>query len=277
MRSHTATLGLGWRSFVLVCSLLSTVARAQSEASPETEARAVDGTYEALIDRALAEFAARRYVEARSSFEAAHALQPTARTLRGLGLTAFEQHDYDTAHRELHAAMLSTQRPLTPEQRVEVADLLAWMEANLGTLELSLSPPDAAALVDDQAHGPGRLLLDPGEHRLLVQADGYRSDARTFKLGLERPLVLHIELTRAVESIAAAPPRVPRAAPPDDVRQGAQRSSSTIFERWWFWTAVGVVAVGGVATALALTLDSEPADYESGGVGGVVRTLHVRP
>jgi tetratricopeptide (TPR) repeat protein len=275
MRSHAATLGLRWRSIVLVYALLPTAAWAQAEpmAEPQTEAPTADVRYEALIDRALAEFDARRFTEARSLFEEAHALQPTARTLRGLGLTAFEQRRYDLAHRELQAAMGSTLRPLTPVQRVEIGELLAWMETNLGTLELSLSPPNAAALVDDHEHGPGRVLLDPGEHRLLVRAEGYRSEARAFTLELDRPLALRVELQRAVEAVAAPPARLPSGPPPDEPREG---SSSSIFERWWFWTAVGVIVVGGVATALALTLDSEP-DYEPGGVGGVVRTLRVRP
>ena len=36
----------------------------------------------------------------------------------------------------------------------------------------------------------------------------------------------------------------------------AERSS--ILGRWWFWTAVGVVAAGGVTTFIALTTEKSP-------------------
>ncbi|HEV3032414.1 MAG TPA: tetratricopeptide repeat protein [Polyangia bacterium] len=50
----------------------------------------------------------------------------------------------------------------------------------------------------------------------------------------------------AVESPPAATLAAAQAPPPPE-------ESHPFYTRWWFWTAVGVVALGGVATALALS------------------------
>jgi hypothetical protein len=34
-----------------------------------------------------------------------------------------------------------------------------------------------------------------------------------------------------------------------------------IYKRWWFWTGVGVVVIGAVATTVALTRPSDPSPY----------------
>jgi hypothetical protein len=49
-----------------------------------------------------------------------------------------------------------------------------------------------------------------------------------------------------------------------DVEQA--RDSPALYERWWFWTAVGVVVAGGVAATVALTARPDP-KYEAGDFG----------
>jgi len=49
----------------------------------------------------------------------------------------------------------------------------------------------------------------------------------------------------AVESPPAATLAAPQQPPPEE--------SHPFYTRWWFWTAVGVVALGGIATAVALS------------------------
>src|SRR5262245_12806154 len=62
----------------------------------QSQVRAQTGpdSYEQLITRALTEFDARNFAEARALFLQAHALRPTARTLRGIGVTEFELRNY---------------------------------------------------------------------------------------------------------------------------------------------------------------------------------------
>ena len=57
------------------------------------------------------------------------------------------------------------------------------------------------------------------------------------------------------------------ARPPADSQVptvSAKREEETppIYTRWWFWTGVGVVIIGAVATTLALTSGSSPSPYQ---------------
>ena len=53
-------------------------------------------------------------------------------------------------------------------------------------------------------------------------------------------------------------PGPPQTDPPEPAAGGAAVAPATPFwQRWWFWTAVGAVVAGGVATSLALTLQPE--------------------
>jgi tetratricopeptide (TPR) repeat protein len=61
---------------------------------------------------------------------------------------------------------------------------------------------------------------------------------------------------------AASVVRVARDTPRDD-------GSKSVYERWWFWTAIGVVAVGG-ATA-AILIDRDHGDQPAAGTLGTVR------
>jgi hypothetical protein len=61
--------------------------------------------YRDLVAEATREFSAGNFAEARTLFEQAHAAKPSARTLRGLGLTAYELRRYVQAVSELEAAL----------------------------------------------------------------------------------------------------------------------------------------------------------------------------
>jgi hypothetical protein len=53
---------------------------------------------------------------------------------------------------------------------------------------------------------------------------------------------------------AAVPREVRQAAPPSS--GGAGVEPSPIYTRWWFWTAIGVVGVAAVTTAVLLSSDT---------------------
>lgn len=110
---------------------------------------------------------------------------------------------------------------------VEVAlTLVPKVENSL--LVVRSSTPGAHVFLDGTARGdaPTEAWVKPGEHELRVSRDGYDTEVR------------HIDL-RVGEQRAL------------DVPLHAQ--SSSILGRWWFWTAIGAVAIGGgVATYVAL-------------------------
>lgn len=77
-----------------------------------TRAQASDSSeYEQLVDKGIAEYRAGHWEESRSLFEQAHAINPNARTLRGLGLAATR------AATTSHASSTSSRRSPTRASR----------------------------------------------------------------------------------------------------------------------------------------------------------------
>lgn len=237
--------------------------------------------YDALLDRAVEAFDAEDYAKARASFEQAYALRPNARVLRGMGLSALQLERFTLAKRELTAALAETRQPLTAPQRTSVNEVLSWMRTHLASLQLHLRPPSAmpirveldgeAVMIDSE------LWIEPGAHRLRVSATGYDAFEQAFHVGAGENLVRQIVLTkRGVEPTALAlAPSSP--APALSSQPAPARDDSTpVLESWWFWTAVGVVVAGGVATTVALTSKPASQSYEPGGLGGVMMPLELR-
>jgi hypothetical protein len=199
--------------FVLAAApAASTYAQTSASKSPE---------YKKAISEGLQEFAHGNYPEARAAFERAHAVAPNARTLRGMGLSAFESRDYLAAIGLLTQAIAHAEQPLTDTQRKEAVEVIARAQGNVATLEIELTPSTAALLVDGQPVllQAGRLTLNPGEHRIEAHADGHESFSLTVDAqpghttkhllvlrqpGVATPLV--IEDHKPVTQATSAPP-----------------------------------------------------------------------
>ena len=218
------------------------------------------GNFEQLVSEGLAAYQAGQYVEARASFERAHALSPSARTLRVLGMTAVELRRFTAARIELEAALADTRQPLSPSQRAEVTQMLTWLGSTLSKVRVLVQPQDARMFVDGQpAESP--LLLEPGTHELRVEADGYAPSQQRLELPAgqehqEHEQTLVINLTRAQPLMAAISPPLQLTAAPEPgpalFTQPSQpvRDSGSVLEKWWFWTAVGAVVVASTTVAV---------------------------
>ena len=223
-------------------------ARAQEAVapSPASEEETESAEYSAAIDSALMEFQARRWAEARAHFRRAHALSPNARTLRGIGMASYEMADYAAAYEALEAALDSTTRPLTDEQRTQVLTLRDRTLALVG--RFTLTPCDGARLlVDDVPTVPsggwpetsGMLLLTLGSHRVLMRrargTDTVSAATRMDVVGGEAGVALEL-------------------ACPDRTQAGAPASQESAGATPWIVAGVGgAVLVGGIVmTALGL-------------------------
>ena len=273
-----ACVGYGFALGLLSAAWLTAapVARADpKDVSPQT-----DADYAAALDEAVEAFDRRDYARARTLFEEAHALRANARVLRGLGLSALQLRRFTQAKQELTAALSDARQPLTQAQREGVAALLAWMETDLATLRLRLKPSNSQITLDGEPARATELVLEPGAHQLRVTSEGYEAQARELELNAGEDRTLDIAL---VALALAPPPPISTAVTPPDARPKQPRSSmqrdpnppqsSTVLERWWFWTAVGVLIAGGVATAVALTAKGPEPAYEQNGLGGVMMPL----
>jgi hypothetical protein len=243
-------------------------------AAPPAAVPSVEERYSALIRTALAEMDARNYAEARALFAKAHALQPSARTERGLGTVEFELRRYTVAAAHFRAALSSAVRPLDEAMRREVEAALARAIGYTGTLQLTLAPAQGSLKLDGTriALPPdGQLPLDLGVHELSYDAEGYRPARERFEVRGGEQNALHIAL-------APHGPPAPRAAltPTDD--QGERADSGGLLSRWWFWTAAGVVVAGtAIGVAVAVSGDAEtqaPLDGNLDKTQSVLRVAH---
>ena len=248
--------------------------------------------YQHIVRDALQEYGVTNFAEAYALFEQAHQLRPSARTWRCLGMTSFELRQYVRSQAELRAALSDARQPLTSAQHAEVVTLLDRVSHYIGMLAVHTKPSSATVVLDGQSRQSGdeQMTVNLGEHDLMVRADGYQPVLRKLLVEGGKLQSLEIELTpltALAKQPDAAPPTpqtVARSAPPAAqprtapfVRTSAARAEPPLVERWWFWTAVGVVAAGAAVAVVALTSQPDSLKPEAGTVGGTIVALGGKP
>lgn len=240
---------------------------------------AAQRSYQATIADAVTEYAAGNLDEARALFNQAHRMEPSARTLRGLGMVAFEQKRYINAIEYLGQALADGRKPLKRRNIAKAKNLLARANAFVGKFTVKLSPEGASLEVDG---GPatlrdGQLWLKIGQHELSATAEGHSPARRSIEVhGAE---VSEIALTlepnaaapvatpvAAAAPAAATPAAAPDAAAPpastaDDGVQMSSEGSSSILP--WVLVGTGVAAVVA-GSVLATMAQSDADDVEDG-------------
>jgi hypothetical protein len=245
-------------------------AQVQAQAPGAPVAQEPDAAaYTEAIGEAVGHYSGGRWREAQIAFARAHALQPSARTYRGLGLSAFYLEDFAAAREAFEQALTDTRRPLAEDQRHEVADLLRACASNTGRFEVRVDPPSARVEIDGAVTEQRVLFLARGKHALAANADGYspRLELLTVMGGEERSV--DFALT-AVQRSELAPP----ARAPDGVNEPSRASvgarSSTVAStppksassgpdgRVVTWIVAGTVPLfAGVAAAVWFTGKAE--------------------
>lgn len=217
---------------------------------------AQDDHYGAWVRAGIQEYELGHFREAKSYFERAHAVQPSARTLRGLGMVSFELRAYVVAADYFRAALRSTTRPLTDAMREHVETLLPKAESFIASVALEVQPDDYVITVD--GHAPhrgaaGQLLLDPGEHELALSAKGHQTVVRKLVAEASSALTLRITLPSLAEDSGIA------VSAPSVVINTTDAPFST--QRWVALGlgAGGVVGLGlsGVLSLLAVSKDGD--------------------
>jgi hypothetical protein len=241
--------GAAARAWVVVCAIAFAPA---SSALAQGAASAVDSSeYTHTIEQAVERFRERDWNRARELFQAAHKLDPSARTLRGIGLTDFESGRYAIAIAELEAALADRRKPLDPQQRIEVQAVIAHARGFVGNLELEISPKGASVTIDRIPISGTSFSLDAGEHVIRASAAGYVDAEQTVR-------VLPADLTRAVltlEPIAADKAELPVVA--------TTSADSTQLTAAWIVGGIGVASaiVGGVFGVRSILKHNESDRY----------------
>ncbi len=248
----------------LVAVMVASLVLASSGGARAQEQDAAPAPYDATIDAAVAEFSAGRWQEARALFQQAHAIHPNARTLRGIGMASFELRDYPAALRALAAALREPRRPLTDEQRAQVAELRDRARAFVGRFIVPAAPEGTLAYVDgvrveldgEWPAAEAELLLAVGAHEITLRASADRSaSARvTVRGGEDGPLEMDLA--------PLAPPRREESRPAAPARQHVVGTRDRASEPSVApWVVVGVGA--GVMVVGAILLGVGAADIAS--------------
>jgi len=251
--------------FLLLLTVCSRPAWAQQQA-------AEPASYTAVIDDAIKEYAAGRFEEARALFLRAHGLAPNARTLRGLGMVAFELRDYAECVSRLEQALASNVKPLAGSLRLETEGLLGRARGFVGRFDLVWRVANPRLAVDGvpvQLQAGQPLDLGVGNHRLELSAPGYASEQRILRVSGGEARTLELELRQQTQlTPGAATSRGPSESAgqrSDDDGGGSLLSSP------WFWIAVGAVAAGtAVGVGIALSDDTTRDQSPYGGDTDVV-------
>jgi hypothetical protein len=226
-------------------------------AGPALAQEEEDEAYKSAVGAAVQEFAAGNWAEARALFKRAHDLSPSARTLRGMGMAAYELRMYVPALRELEGAVRETRKPLDAEQVGQAEKLIKLASAFVGRYRVVVEPAEAAVRIDgrDAQFEPGNvLLLELGAHELTAVATGYQAGAIKFNTEggeAERELELKLLPEGQAGVLPAAPP-VPQ---PVQTTTGSEDSyadgGSGPNLAPWAWVMLGsAAAFGGVAGAM---------------------------
>ena len=207
LRLHAA-----WLVLVL---LVPSIALAQQDGPPPE--------YRGIVDSALEEFDAQHWAEARALFERAHAIFPNARTLRGMGMAAFELRDYVAARRALESSLTEPRRALTEEQRAQVTELMSRARMFVGDFRIGPAPigtviavDGAPATADGDLGAQASVPLAVGQHVVTLRApDGRTARAQiTVHGGESAELALTIAAESAPEITAEPEPTPPAPVPP---------------------------------------------------------------
>jgi hypothetical protein len=186
-----------------------------AKVSDESREQPVASDYDKLIRDAIAAQEAGAFERAHALFAEAHRQQPSARTLRGFGVTSFQAGHYLRAMEELGAALAHPGRPLEGSLRDATEELRRRAEAQLGTVAVEVDPPSAQifvdALPDPRAAGEA-LFLEPGAHALRIVAIGFQGQELGIEVAAGSRQTLHVRLRSAPSDAAEAVPERQRDA-----------------------------------------------------------------
>ena len=219
----------------LLCSFLSLNSAQAAGAQPP-------GDYTDAVEEAVWQSSKGNWSAARKAFREAHELFPNARTLRGLGMVAYQLQDYPDAYRNLLASLLEKRRALTAEQDEQVRLLLAETRRVIGRFTTRSLPSGSKYFVDDlqvKLEENGALLLPIGQHNVRVEAPEASGRAvLTVRGGEVGPL--QVELVP--HEVEPAPEPEPLAEEePEEQPTPAAQEQSTLSP----WPAISMIA-GGV-------------------------------
>ena len=187
----------------------------------------------------LAAYSEGRYRAAVEHFKEADRLAPSARLSFNIALAYERMSDAPNALAAYRDYLRRTPAAgNAAATSVRIAELeLALQRSGVQQVSVLTVPEGATVRIDDVSRGvtPWTGELPPGQHRLELQASGYKESKQVFELTAQHAIDLLYDLEPLASSAPAvlAPPGVSAAAPPPATNHDESRVS------WWTWTAFG--------------------------------------
>jgi hypothetical protein len=187
------------------------------------------------------------WAEAVNGFENSERLRRTASVSLNLGIARHRLGRLLEARASLNDFLANATPAQHAQHDPEVGRLIAEIGRRLGRIRLTeLRPTSSTVTIDGQPavlNDARELTVNPGEHRLRAEADGFVTREETVPVAEGATRAVGLVL---VPVAAVVPPSRPVDAP-------ASASSGSLVTRWWFWTGIAVVAAGVTVGVVAAT------------------------
>lgn len=182
--------------------ILSAVGSAHAQPAPPEAGD--KGDAKALMASGLKLFAAKDYLGALSVFQTAYARFPSGKILLNIGTTLVKLERKAEAANAYQGYLDAADAD--PAKKAEVAKVLAGLDAEVGIVEVTVTPADAELQLDKGAWGPAaklaRTRVAPGSVTVHARKDGYiaAEQSGTVAAGGTRPIALVLEAQPVVTS-----------------------------------------------------------------------------
>ncbi|TNE49149.1 MAG: hypothetical protein EP343_12775 [Deltaproteobacteria bacterium] len=139
------------------------------------------------------------------------------------------------------------------DAKAKLPGLMAKMFPNYGTIRWSGLPKGASITVQGRTFEPPVLPLPGGQKTSVeVKAPGYKAKSFTLEVAANKEKTVTVKLKKEKKTVIVR-------RPPPPIRQPG--TSQPVTKKWWFWTIIGVAAVGAGVGVVAGVL-SQPSRKE---------------
>jgi PEGA domain len=207
--------------------------------------------------------------EALETFQRAAEIRKTPRVMAQMAFAEQALGQWVKAEAHLKIALEDRGDPWVAKNRLVITEALNNVATHLASLEVWGTPEGAEVFVDGHSVGTlpssGAIRLPLGEVMVTVRKPAYAEVTRIVHLlngGLVRENVDLYALPATFDPHAgpSTSPGAPwtalvteRASPATGSNTDADEPHRPVYKRWWFWTLVGVAAVGAGAGAYLIT------------------------
>jgi hypothetical protein len=191
-------------------------------------------------------------------FDRAYQLVPDYRVLYNIGQVSIQLARFARARMALEQYMAEGGTAIPAERAVEVNRDLRMLQDRTAHLELTSSEAGAEVLINDRSYGEtplsAPLLLDAGEHQIVLRKKGFQTGTRRVVLaGAERlPLTIQLQPLEEQVVIVQKPDADPVTKPPPVESSERRGPDPAVFT----WIATGVLAAAATTTGI-LGLDAK--------------------